>query len=69
MNAESRFKYTVNVMYIEQDFVNVEIDFIDAEKRIHSFRNSNMKKHSDLVFKIRKQEFTWCFMRKQGKFF
>ena len=25
-----------------------------------------MKKHSDLAFKIRKQDFTRCFMRKQG---
>ena len=26
-----------------------------------------MKKHSDLAFKIRKQDFTRCFMWKQGK--
>ena len=25
-----------------------------------------MKKHSNLTFKIRKQDFTRCFMRKQG---
>ena len=28
-----------------------------------------MKKHSNLAFKIRKQDFTWCFMRKQGTIF
>ena len=28
-----------------------------------------MKKHSDLAFRIRKQDFTRCFMRKQGTIF
>ena len=28
-----------------------------------------MKKHSDLVFKIRRQDFTKCFMRKHGIIF
>ena len=28
-----------------------------------------MKKHLDLAFKIRKQDFTRCFMRKQGTIF
>ena len=28
-----------------------------------------MKKHSDLAFKIRKQDFTRCFMRKYGTIF
>ena len=28
-----------------------------------------MKKHSDLTFKIRKKDFTRCFMRKYGTFF
>jgi len=51
------------------NFVHVEIDFINAEKQIHSFQNLNMKKHPDLTFKIRKQEFTRCFMRKQGTIF
>ena len=46
-------------LYNEHDvqranFINVEIYFISAEKQIHSFWNLNMKKHSDLVFKIRK---------------
>ena len=50
-------------------FINVEIDFINAEKQIHSFWNLNMKKHSDLAFKIRKQDFTRCFMKKQGTIF
>ena len=47
-----------------ENFINVEIDFINVEKQIHSFRNLNMKKHSDLVSKIKKQDFTRCFMRK-----
>ena len=51
------------------NFINVEIDFINAEKQIHSFWNLNMKKHSDLAFKIRKQDFTRCFMRKQRTIF
>ena len=46
------------------NFINVEIDFINAEKQIRSFWNLNMKKHSDLTFKIRKHDFTRCFMRK-----
>ena len=46
------------------DFINVEIDFINVEKQIRLFWNSKMKKHSDLAFKIRKQDFTRCFMRK-----
>ena len=33
MNAISRFKYTVNMMFRE-NFINVEIDFINAEKYI-----------------------------------
>ena len=28
-----------------------------------------MKKHLDLAFKIRKQDFTRCFIRKQGTIF
>ena len=46
------------------NFINVEIDFINAAKQIRSFWNLNMKMHSDLAFKIRKQYFTMCFMRK-----
>ena len=33
INAVSKFEYTVNIMYRE----NVETDFINAEKQIHSF--------------------------------
>ena len=51
------------------NFINVEVDFINAEKYIRLLWNSNMKKHSDLAFKIRKQDFTRCFIRKQEKFF
>ena len=32
MNAVSRFEYTVNMMCREKIFINVEIDFINAEK-------------------------------------
>ena len=66
MNAVSKFEYTVNMMCRVQ---NVETDFINAEKQIHSFWNLNMKKHSDLAFKIRKQDFIRCFMRKWGIIF
>ena len=48
-----------------ENFINVEIDFINAEKYIQLLWNSNMKKHSDLAFKFRKHDFTRCFMRKQ----
>ena len=51
------------------NFINVETYFINVEKQIRSFWNLNMKKHSDLVFKIRKQDFTRCFMRKQWTIF
>ena len=35
------------------NFINVEIDFINAKKYIRLLWNSNMKKHSDLAFKFR----------------
>ena len=47
------------------NFINVETDFINAEKYILLLWNSNMKKYSDLAFKFRKHDFTRCFMRKQ----
>ena len=70
-NAKNRF-YGCSKhiqIYSEHDvqranFINVEIDFINAEKQIRLFWNLNMKKHSDLDFKIRKQDFTGCFMSK-----
>ena len=52
-----------------EDFINVEIDFINAEKYIRLLWNSNMKNHSDLVFKFRKHDFTRCFIRKQRTIF
>ena len=33
-NAVSRFEYTVNIMCKEKNFINVETDFINAEKYI-----------------------------------
>ena len=47
------------------NLINVETDFINAEKYIRLLWNSNMKTHSDLAFKFRKHNFTRCFMRKQ----
>ena len=52
-----------------ENFISVEIDFINAEKYIRLLWNSNMKKHSDLEFKFRKHDFTRCFMRKQWTIF
>ena len=52
-----------------ENFINVKIDFINAEKQIRSFWNLNMKMHSDLAFKVRKHDFTRCFMRKHGIIF
>ena len=68
MNAVSRFEYTVNMM-CRGKIINVETDFINAEKYIRLLWNSNMKKHLDLAFKFRKHDFTWCFMRKQWTIF
>ena len=38
------------------NFINVERDFINAEKQIHSLWNLNMKKHSNLAFKFKKHD-------------
>ena len=51
-----------------ENFINVETNFINAEKYIRLLWNSNMNKHSDLAFKFRKHDFTRCFMRKQWIF-
>ena len=76
LNAKNRFYGCSKQIriYSEHDvqranFINIEIDFINAEKQIRSFWNLNMKKHSDLAFNIRKQDFTRCFMGKQGIIF
>ena len=68
MDTVSRFEYTVNMM-CRENFINVEIDFINAEKYIWLLWNSNMKKHSYLTFKFRKHDFTRFFMRKQWTIF
>ena len=52
-----------------ENFINVETDFINAEKYIRLLWNLNLKKHSDLAFKFRKHDFTRCFMRKQWTIF
>ena len=76
VNVKNRFyEYSKSIrIYNKYDvhranFLNVEIDFMNVEKQINSFWNLNMKKHSDLAFKIRKQDFTRCFRRKQGSIF
>ena len=71
LNAKNRFYECSKQIWIyskhdvqRANFINVEKDFINAEKQICSIWNLNMKKHLDLAFKIRKQDFTRCFMRK-----
>ena len=76
INAKNRFYEFSKQIWIyskydvqRENFINVEIDFINAKKYIWLLWNSNMKKHSDLTFKIRKYDFTRCFMRKQRTIF
>ena len=71
INAKKRFYECSKQIWIyskydvhRENFINVETDFINAEKYIWLLRNSNMKKHSDLEFKFRKHDFIRCFMRK-----
>ena len=52
MNAVSRFEYTVTMM-CRENFINVETDFINAEKYILLLWNSNMKKHSNLALNLK----------------
>ena len=72
VNAENRFYECSKQIWIygkhdvqRANFINVETHFINAEKYIRLLWNSNMKKHSDLAFKFRKNDFTMCFIRKQ----
>ena len=72
INAKNRFYECSKQIWIyskydvqRENFINVETDFINAEKYIQLLWNSNMKMHSDLAFKFRKHDFTRCFMRKQ----
>ena len=76
INAKNRFYECSNQIWIyskydvqRENFINVETDFINAEKYIQLLWNSNMKKHSDLAFKFRKHDFTRCFMGKQWTIF
>ena len=76
LNAKNRFYECSKQIRIyskhnvqSANFINVEIYFLNTKKQLRSFWNLNIKKHSDLAFKIRKQEFTRCFMRKQGTIF
>ena len=60
-NAKNRF-YEVSRqirIYKKHDgqsanLINVETDFINAEKSVRLSWNSNMEKHSDLAFRFRK---------------
>ena len=76
LNAKNRFYESSKQIWIysthdvqRANFINVEIDFIDAKEQIRSLWNLNMKKHSNLAFKFRKHDFTRCFMRKHGTIF
>ena len=76
INAKKRFyEYSKQIwIYSKYDvqrenFINIETNFMNAEKYIQLLWNSNMKKHSDLTFKFRKHDFTRCFMRKQWTIF
>ena len=51
MNAVSRFEYTSKHDVQRANFINVETDFINAEKQIRLLWNLNMKKKIDLAFK------------------
>ena len=72
INAENRFYECSKQIWIyskhdvqRANFINVETDFINAEKYIRLLWNSNMKKHTYLAFKFKKHDYTRCFMRKQ----
>ena len=61
LNAKNRFYECSKQIWIyskhdvqSAHFINVETYFINGEKQIRSFWNLNMKKHSNLAFKIRK---------------
>ena len=76
INAKNRFYEFSKQIWIyskydvqRENFINVETDFINAEKQIRLLWNLNMKQHSDLAFKIRKQDFTRCFIKKLGIIF
>ena len=76
INAKNRFYECNKQIWIyskydvqRENFINVETDFINAEKQIRLLWNLNMKKHSDLTFKFRKHNFSKCFMRKQQTIF
>ena len=47
-----------------ENFINVETNFINAEKYIRLLWNLNMKKHTNLAFKFREHNFRRCFTRK-----
>ena len=76
LNAKNRFYECSKQIRIyskhdvwRANFINVETDFINAEKQIRLLWNLNVKKHSDLAFKFKKHDFTRCFMRQQWTIF
>ena len=71
INAENRFYECSKQIWIytkhdvqRANFINVETDFINAEKQIRLLWNLNMKKHTDLVFKFSEHNCRKYFMRK-----
>ena len=71
INAENRFHECSKQIRIynkndvqRANFINVETNFINAEKQIQLLWNLSMKKYSNLAFKFRKYDFTRYFMRK-----
>ena len=63
LNAKNRFYECSKQIWIyskhdvqRANFINVETNFISAEKQIRLLWNLNMKMHSDLTFKFRKHE-------------
>ena len=52
-----------------ENFINVETDFINAEKYIRLLWNSNIKKHSDLAFKFRKHDSLGVLRENSEQFF
>ena len=61
INAKNKFYECSKHIWIyskydvqRESFINVETNFINAEKYIRLLWNSNMKKHTDLVFRFGK---------------
>ena len=64
MNAVSRFEYTVNIMCREQVLLMWKQILSMQKNKFDYCEIQTWKKHSDLVFRFRKNDFIRCFMRK-----